>query len=521
MIPPLTISSCASAWSFVGLAILFYGIHWKRKRSTLPLPPGPRKLPIVGNLFDIPSKLQWETYFRWSQEFDSDIIHLNVAGTSIVVLSSMEVIRDLFDRRSPLYSNRPQAPMITELMGWAEVFGFMDYGDRWRLQRKMFHEAFNVGTTKQFHPQVRAATHSLLRFILRDPHNLMDHMRHMPGALIMNVTYGIEVLSSNDPYIKIAEEAMHGVSVAYVPGTFLVDTIPALKYVPSWFPGAEFKRKAIQWRKVTRELMEVPFAEAKRNIAAGTAPSSLTSLNLSTLDKSEGKEREAKEKEIEGTAAAAYAAGSDTTVSAFGTFILAMLKNPEAQKTAQTELDSVIGHGQLPNFADEPTLPYTSAIVKEVLRWQNVAPLGVPHRVLVDDEYRGYRIPAGSVVIGNIWAILHDEDMYPDPQSFKPERFLRNGKLNPDVRDPETAAFGFGRRICPGRHLASSSLWLTIASILATLDINKAVDENGKVVEPSYEYSSGLVFSPLPFKCSITPRSRQAVEVIEATIGGG
>ncbi|KAJ6550242.1 cytochrome P450 [Mycena capillaripes] len=516
---PLTISSSASAWSFVGLTILWYGVHWRRKRSNLPLPPGPKKLPILGNLLDVPSELQWEAYSRWSQEFGSDIIHLNVAGTSIVVLSSMEVIRDLFGRRSSLYSDRPQAPMLNELMGWSEFFETI--GDRWRLHRKMFHGVFNIGAANQFHPQVRAATCSLLRLILRDPHNLMDHLRHMPGALIMNVTYGIEVRSSNDPYIKIAEEAMHGLSLACIPGAFLVDIFPALKYLPSWFPGADFKRKALRWRKVTRELAEVPFAEAKRNVAAGTAPSSFASLKLDALDRCEGKEREAMEKEIEGTAAASYAAGSDTTVSALGTFVLAMLRNPEAQRKGQAELDSVIGQGQLPDFIDEPSLPYVSAIVKEVLRWQNVTPIGIPHRVLVDDEYRGYRIPAGSIVIGNIWAILHDDEMYPDPKSFKPERFLRNGKLNPDVRDPETVAFGFGRRICPGKHLASDSLWLTIASMLATMDIKKAVDEEGKVVEPSYEYTSGLVYTPLPFKCSIKPRSQRAVKIIEATVGGG
>ena len=103
--------------------------------------------------------------------------------------------------------------------------------------------------------------------------------------------------------------------------------------------------------------------------------------------------------------------------------------------------------------------------------------------------------------------------MYPDPQSFKPERFLLNGKLNPAIRDPETAAFGFGRRsahciqrrasrieltynkcrICPGRHMATSSLWITIASILSTLHISKAIGEDGKVVEPTYEYFPGTV----------------------------
>ncbi|KAJ7671830.1 cytochrome P450 [Mycena rosella] len=531
----VAISSSPAVWSAVGLVIIFY---WGRNRSKLPLPPGPRKLPILGNLLDMPPDSPWKTYLRWSKEFDSDIIHVNVAGTSIIVLHSMEAIRDLLDRRASRYSDRPRAPMLNDLMGWADfAFGFMDHGyhvdrgsigDRWRSHRKMFHETFHIGAARKFNHQVRAATHDLLRRVLQNPNEMMGHFRHLAGALIMNVTYGIEVQASNDPYIKLAEEPCMGcqsrVSREHSLFTKLMyyqDIIPALKYVPSWFPGADFQRKATQWRTVTSELVEVPFREAKRNIAAGTAPSSFISLNLPP-DECQGKEREAKEQDVKQTAGATYAAGSDTTVSAMGTFVLAMIKSPEAQKKAQAELDRVIGHGRLPDFADEPALPYLSAVVKEVLRWENVAPIGIPHRLSdgEDDEYKGYRIPAGSIVIGNTWFAMSFK-MYPDPESFIPERFLRDGKLDPDVRDPETAAFGYGRRICPGRHIASTSLWITIASVLATMEITKAVDENGKELEPSYEYFSALVFSPLPFKCTITPRSQQAVDAIEATVDGG
>ncbi|KAJ7230253.1 cytochrome P450 [Mycena pura] len=472
-------------WNFVALAVLVYcALRWKRNRTRLPLPPGPKKLPLVGNLFDMPPDRQWESYHRWSQEFDSDIIHLDVAGTSIVVLSSMEAARELFERRSSLYSDR-------------------------RAHRKMIHEAFNVGAAKQFRPQERAAAHALLR----------RQFRLLAGGLIMDITYGIQVSTSDDPYIKMATEAMHGLAVATIPGAFLVDTIPLLKSVPSWVPGAGFKRQAQRWRKVTLDMLEMPFREVKRNTLAGTAPPSFASLSLRRLDESKGVDKQAQEVIIKGTAGSMYAAGADTTVSALGTFVLAMLANPEAQAKAQAELDAVIGPGNLPDFADEASLPYVSAIVKEVLRWKNVTPIGIPHYVAVEDEYAGYRIPAGSIVVGNTWSILHDQDMYPDPHSFKPERFLRDGTLNPAVRDPQTAAFGFGRRICPGMHMALGSMWITIASILATLHIGKAADEHGKVLEPSYEYFSGLVSAPLPFKCSITPRSAQAAEAIEATGG--
>ncbi|KAJ7824100.1 cytochrome P450 [Mycena olivaceomarginata] len=224
-----------------------------------------------------------------------------------------------------------------------------------------------------------------------------------------------------------------------------------------------------------------------------------------------------------------YIGGADTTVSALSTFILAMLANPTAQKKAQAEIDSLTGGRYLPSFEDETSLPYVSALVKEIIRWENVTPFAVPRLLATEDEYRGYRLPAGSLVVGNAWALLHDEargfpylflcpNVYPDPHAFKPERFLLDGKLDPAVRNPE-AAFGFGRRLCPGRHMALSSIWITVASIIATFNIAKAVDEQGKVIEPSYEYLSGLIRShPTSVQMLLTPRSQEAVALIKAAV---
>ncbi|KAJ7894417.1 cytochrome P450 [Mycena olivaceomarginata] len=505
------------AYFILAFVVLFYGFALKRNRSKLPLPPGPKKLPIVGNLFDIPRERQWETYMAWSREYNSDIIQLSALGTSIVVLSSIQAAKELLDKRSSLYSDRVRCPMVVELMGWDFAIGTFSFR---RQHRRLFHEEFNIDAQRQYHPQERAAIHALLWGLLRDSGDVKEHFRHMTAALVMNVTYGINVLPSNDPYIRLAEDAMHAISIAGVPGAFLVDTIPVLKYVPSWVPGAGFQRKARAWKKITRDMYEAPFAEAKRRMGMGDATPSFTSRSLRTVDES-NKDVNVKatlEEVVKATAANVYSAGSDTTASVLETFVLGMLANPEAQKRAQAEIDSVVGHGNLPDFVDQPALPYVSAIVKETLRWKNVTPIAIPHYIAVEDEYQGYRIPADSIVIANVWAMLHDKTAFPDPDLFNPERFLLDGKLNPAIRDPEAIAFGFGRRICPGRHMASASLWLTIASMLATLDISKAIDEQGNVIEPTYEYFEGLVSAPLPFKCSITPRSPQTVEAIQATV---
>ena len=150
-------------------------------------------------------------------------------------------------------------------------------------------------------------------------------------------------------------------------------------------------------------------------------------------------------------------------------FFLAMALNPHVVRNAQEELDRILGGRRLPDFSDQEQLPYISAIVKELLRWGCPVPIGVPKRVRKDDNYKGYFIPAGAIILENIWLVqrqnvristdhrslirshilrkvFRDESIYPKPEDFDPERFLKGGKLDPSVRDPEERVFGAGRR---------------------------------------------------------------------------
>ncbi|KAF8997615.1 cytochrome P450 [Cyathus striatus] len=183
-----------------------------------------------------------------------------------------------------------------------------------------------------------------------------------------------------------------------------------------------------------------------------------------------------------------------------------MVTSIGAQQKAQKEIDEVIG-GRLPEYEDRESLPYVEAIYREVMRWHPVAPLGIPRSTTEDDVYNGYYIPKGT-------AMTHDESIYPDPNEFRPERFFKeDGELNNDISD---LPFGFGRRICPGRHMASATVWLTIATVLSVFNIRKAKDDSGNEISVSGLYTDATISHPEPFKCSITPRSEVAIELINS-----
>lgn len=116
-------------------------------------------------------------------------------------------------------------------------------------------------------------------------------------------------------------------------------------------------------------------------------------------------------------------------------------------------------------------------------------------------------------------SILHNPEDYPDPETFNPARYLTpDGKLDPSVRDPRTACFGFGRRVCPGRNLADASLYANVVTALATIDIVRAKDGNGKEIVPEVEQMSGLLSHPKPFEWAARPRSRRAEELLSSPV---
>lgn len=325
---------------------------------------------------------------------------------------------------------------------------------------------------------------------------------------MLDTIYGYSTSSNGrDPLINLVNKFMHEFSIASVPGAWLVDTIPWLQYLPDWVPGTGFKKTARAYTKTLDDVVQIPLDFTERQIESGTMKPSF----VSGLLKDNPDERE--RYYIKCAANGLYDGGADTTVAALSTFFVAMSAFPEVQEKAREEIDRVVGDQRLPSFQDREKLPYIDAIVKEVLRWQPIAPLGLPHATDEDDEFRGYLIPKGAVIVPAICWFMKDPKVYQEPEKFKPERFLGP---NPEP-NPSSHFFGYGRRICPGRHLADASIYLTVAQSLASLDIKKAVDrETGKVIEPQLGLLPGVVAHPKPYRCRITPRSERHDELIQS-----
>ena len=137
-------------------------------------------------------------------------------------------------------------------------------------------------------------------------------------------------------------------------------------------------------------------------------------------------------------------------------FTLMMVRNPDVQRKAQAEVDAVTGGAWVPTFKDRHLFPYVNCVAKEVFRIHTPTPL-IPHSPTEDDEFGGYTIPKGAWVMANVWAFNHDEERYPEPFEFRPERY-ETGEGKVPQPDPTELVFGFGRRYVAHHHRHCPSL---------------------------------------------------------------
>ncbi|KAI8945902.1 putative O-methylsterigmatocystin oxidoreductase [Xylaria longipes] len=512
----------------VGISVAFVTcLRIPRRNDRLPLPPGPPGELILGHLRIIPAKHPEFRYAEWAKEYNTEILYLNVLGRSIIILNSIEAAHDLLDKRGANYADRPRF-VLFEVMGWGVTLTFLRWSPRFILHRKLLQKSFTQSASKAYRPIQKEEARHAARAILANPMNWNILLRHFSTAVVLRVGFGIEVREKDDPYVNMTLGAEEATGQGGVPAGNVVDFFPMLRYLPN--SVARLSKvfsplvHARSTGKFIQRLHDAPWDAVEPSIRAGEQLKSSfvhTHFGRYLANEAAGRPNDATIEDLKGAAGAIAIAGGNTTWSTIMVCILGLLNNPNARAKARAELEDVLGvdgNGnllRLPTFDDRPRLKYLSNVLYETTRWQPLSPLGVPHATLADDEYKGYRIPAGSVVYPNVRAMSRDVRYYSSPEDFLPERYepvSQGGRGEPLPEGP----FGFGRRACPGEYLAMSGVYIMISTILATMHLKCPTDKNGNEIKPNIAFSDGLSGVPESFECLITPRSERMEELLQA-----
>ncbi|EMD35994.1 hypothetical protein CERSUDRAFT_52911 [Gelatoporia subvermispora B] len=476
------------AW--LGLILLGVFTFYAAKRglrSTTgihPYPPGPPMRPLIGNIMEVGSRYAWLKLTGYKEQY-GDLVYFQGLGKSVLVVNSLKAILDLLEKRANNYSDRPVLIFGNDLIGMNRTFLFADYGEEWRAQRKLAHAALGPSAVKDYISMQENVSIELSRELIKAPQDFYSLIRLAAGRTVITVTYGVRSASAEQEFIILAEEINRVCQKAAIPGAYLCDFVPWLKYAPSWVP---FQRVATYGRRLLDDVLDKPFKYVQKEMDTGKAVPSLVQHLLSDPPEAVADFEE----KVKRAAATIFACPQIYSVVL--AFILAMAQYPEAQRSAQAEIDRVVGTDRPPRMEDMPDLPYVNAVIKEAMRWRPTLPLGVPHRSTEDDVYGGFFIPKSTVILANVWAVAFQPDEKYEPQAFLPERFL--DPAHPTI-DPAIWAFGFGRRICPGRYLAENSLFMFISTLLWAFDISPPASGEIKVASKEYILRYDTALAPI------------------------
>ncbi|XP_069999742.1 cytochrome P450 2U1-like [Penaeus vannamei] len=468
------------------------------------MPPGPRGLPLVGNLFD----LLWEDSIRFFGRLADEygpLYSVQLGLRRVVVLNSSHWLTQAFVRQGDMFNHRPRGTVLSFIMGGK---GIADAEDRvWRDSRRFtLHVLRDFGMGKR----------SVEQYVNRELHDFLEAMEKKVGqpynlhydlaTSVLNIVWHMfvgERFPMDDKNLRWIVDSLEMSLTLVEQGGFLNYT-PMIQFIGTFLKPKAFKvgynvkhrldyfQKLIDEHKANLDnpdrnfdLMYQYLLEQRRQIEQGNSDTIFTDNQLKWL------------------VSDLFIVGLDTTVTTLRWCTLFLVRHPEVQEKIFQEVDAVIGTDRMPTYEDRLRMPYTEAFTTEVFRFGSITPLAL-HGNPEETTINGYRIPKRSWVIGNIWGIHWDKKLWGDPENFRPERFLDDeGQV---VRSEHVVPFSVGRRNCLGESLARIEAFQFLTAMLQRYRFS--VPEGHEV--PGTGFHCGVTLNPREFEVLLTPRTAKA-----------
>ncbi|XP_067235321.1 vitamin D(3) 25-hydroxylase-like isoform X3 [Chanodichthys erythropterus] len=508
---------------WICIFFVFLLVRIQRPRN---FPPGPRPLPIFGNLLHVNMDNPLKDFERFAERYGK-MFSLYTGSRPTVFLNSFEVIKEALVTKAQDFSGRPQHFMINHLSENKGVV-LADYGPRWKDHRRFALMTLrNFGLGKQsMEERILGEISHIVAFFDKNAEGIVNpqNMFHNVASNVIGLVLFGSRFDYNNEFLQRYVQLITEVSkMLNGPWNMIYDTLPLLRILPLPF------KKAFDHVKKLKSMNRSLIAEHKSTRVAGE-PRDFIDCYLDELDKRKNDGSTFSEDQLIMYVMDLHFAGTDTTSNTLLTAFLYLMNHPEVQglclkithwfllnlnqtkhglvfspAKCQQEIDDVLAGKDHASYEDRHDMPYTLAVIHEVQRVANTVPLSVFHCTTKDTELMGYNIPKGTVIIPNLTSVLKEEGQWKFPREFNPDNFLNE---QGQFEKPEAfIPFSIGPRMCLGEGLARMELFLVIVTLLRRFQYVWPDDAG----EPDYTPVYGVTLTPKPYRMHI--KCRQTVKL--------
>ncbi|KAI9300930.1 cytochrome P450 [Cunninghamella echinulata] len=473
----------------------------------IPVPKS--KVPYFGHIFSL-GELPGRTIAKWHREY-GPIINIKMGVQNYITISDPELAHELLVTHGIETSDRPDNTYLNIYALGGKGIAFSNANNKWKKIRTAALEILSPRKVDDFVELITFEADNLVQQLLCETKkagqiNPIQFIQTATLNVILQTTFANRVTSNQDPLYK---EILYNFERHMELASFQSD-------VSAYFPFLLFLDVVFRKERNMKHFVKTSYQPLIKKLSKEALENNKDCFYTRLLKMKE--KYEIDDEDVFVAASDLLLGGGDTS-SVVLTWTCAILSNyPDIQKKIIKEIDNyVTQYGQLPTFKDRDHFQYLITVIKEVMRFRPVTPLGVPHTNKKDVILRNYLIPKGSVLAASMDAIHMNPDVYDDPGTFNPDRFVNKtnslySSANGNINDRDQYNFGWGRRICPAVHLAESEMFYILTRLFSRCTIELPLDKNGNEIPVDIESAKdGIVIHPLPFEVRFIQRNDSLV----------
>nr|Q9YH64.1 RecName: Full=Cytochrome P450 1A1; AltName: Full=CYPIA1 [Platichthys flesus]CAA10645.1 cytochrome P450 1A [Platichthys flesus] len=439
--------------------------------------PGPKPLPIIGNVLGLGSK-PYLSLTDMSKRY-GHVFQIQIGMRPVVVLSGSETVRQALIKQGDDFAGRPDLYSFRFINAGKSLAFSTDQAGVWRARRKLAYSALRSfsnleGTTPEYSCVLEEHICKEGEYLIKQLNTVMkadgsfDPFRHIVVS-VANVICG---MCFGRRYDHDDQELVGLVTLSDEFGRVVgsgnpADFIPILQYLPS-AAMKNFLRINSRFTEFVQKIVTEHYTTFDKDNIRDITDSLIDHCEDRKLD--ENSNVQMSDEKIVGIVNDLFGAGFDTVSTALSWSVMYLVAHPEIQERLYQEIEDKVGLDRMPLLSDKPNLPFLEAFILEILRHSSFLPFTIPHCTTKDTSLNGYFIPKDTCVFINQWQINHDPELWKDPSSFNPDRFLSADGSEVNKLDGEKVmAFGMGKRRCIGEVIARNEVYLFLAIIIQKL----------------------------------------------------